>query len=169
MTSIHSSRSSHREALIEHLVTADLLEVLWRKQVWMEVLKPQVDDQGYDLVLEANGVIRHVQLKSSFQGSTVTKVNINSLLAHKPSGCVVFVRFNEETLERQYRFFGGKPLRPLGDLSRFKVGKHTKANAQGVKGERPNIRTVPLSQFDPACTCDELALKLFGKAPQPVR
>ena len=29
----------------------------------------------------------------------------------------------------------------------MKVGKHTKANAQGVKAERPNIRTVPLSKF----------------------
>lgn len=167
MTSVHSSRSSHREALLEHLVTADLLEVLWHEQIWMEVLKPQVDDQGYDLVFEANGVTRHVQLKSSFEGSTVKKVNINSLLGRKPSGCVVFVWFNPTNLDRRYQFFGGPPRRPLKDLSQFKIGKHTKANAFGVKAERPNIRTVPLRAFEAVGDRKSLALKLFGK-PRPV-
>ena len=30
---------------------------------------PLVDDGGYDLVLEANGVVRHVQMKASFRGT----------------------------------------------------------------------------------------------------
>jgi hypothetical protein len=30
-------------------------------------MKPQVDDAGYDLVVEANGVIRHIQRKSLFR------------------------------------------------------------------------------------------------------
>jgi hypothetical protein len=38
-------------------------------------LKPQVDDAGYDLVLEANGVVRHVPLKSSHAGSSSGEVS----------------------------------------------------------------------------------------------
>src|SRR5205823_10363964 len=89
--SVHSTRSSHREALLEHLFAGEVMKHLWRRGEWrLEVLKPQVDDSGYDLVLEANAVVRHVQLKASFRGSRVRKTDINMLLAKKPSGCVVF-------------------------------------------------------------------------------
>lgn len=164
-TSVHSLHSSHREALIEHLVTADLMTVLWKQDTFMEVLKPQVDDRGYDVVFEANGVMRHVQLKASFDGSTVKRVNVNAQLGMKPSGCVVFVRFDKDTLALSYAFFGGKPRRPLPDLTRFKIAKHTKGNANGVKAERPNLRTVALSHFESIRDAEELARTLFGRPP----
>ena len=44
----------------------------------------------------------------------------------------------------------------------MKIGKHTKANAQGVKAERPNIRTVPLSKFERVDTVELLVTRLFG-------
>jgi hypothetical protein len=98
----------------------------------LEVLKPQVDDGGYDLVLDANGIVRHVQLKACFRGSTVTKVNVNALLRKKPSSCVVFVWFDAATLDLgPFAFYGAAPGEPLPDLSSMKVGRHTKANAQG--------------------------------------
>ena len=41
-----------------------MVKHLWKRGDWrLEILKPQVDDSGYDLVLEANSIIRHVQLK----------------------------------------------------------------------------------------------------------
>ena len=53
----HSLRSSHREALLEHLFAGEVMKHLWLRGDWrLEALKPQVDDSGYDLVLEANGV-----------------------------------------------------------------------------------------------------------------
>jgi hypothetical protein len=166
-TSVHSLHSSHREALLEHLVTADLMEVLWKQGAFMEVLKPQVDDRGYDLVFEANRVIRHVQLKASFEGSTVKRVNVNAQLGTKPSGCVVFVRFDKDILKRRFAFFGGKPRRPLPDLTGFKIAKHTKGNALGVKAERPNLRTVALSHFETIGGALELSRVLFGRPPVP--
>jgi hypothetical protein len=64
---IHSLRSFHREALFEHLFAGEIMRRLWiRGERRLEVLKPQVDDGGYDLVLEANGVVRDVQMKASF-------------------------------------------------------------------------------------------------------
>src|SRR5260221_14356215 len=106
---VNSTRSSHREALLEHLFAGEVMKHLWRRGDWLlEVLKSQVDDGGYDLVLEANSIVRHVQLKSSFRGSTVNRVNINVLLAGKPSGCVVFVWFEQQTLDLgPFLFLGG--------------------------------------------------------------
>jgi hypothetical protein len=163
-TKIHSLRSSHREALLEHLFAGEIMKRLWMRGDWrLEILKPQVDDGGYDLVLEANGIVRHVQLKGSFRGSTVREAKINSLLAAKPSGCVVFVWFDNTTLDLgPFAFFGGAPGQPLPGISAMKTGRHTKGNAQGVKTERPAIRTVPLTKFERLADLDQVVLKLFG-------
>ena len=161
---VHSTRSSHREALLEHLFSGDVMKHLWQRGDWrLEVLKPQVDDSGYDLVLEANSIVRHVQLKSSFRGSTVDKVNVNVLLAGKPSGCVIFMWFDQQTLDLgPFLFFGESPGQPLPEITGMQIGKHTKGNAQGVKAERPNIRTVPLSKFERLGTIEQVVTKLFG-------
>lgn len=162
--SVHSTRSSHREALLEHLFAGEIMKRLWIHGKWrLEVLKPQVDDGGYDLVLEANSVVRHIQLKASFRGSRVRDLNVNTLLASKPSGCVVFVRFHPQTMDLgPFGFFGGPPGEPLPNLSSLKVARHSKGNARGEKAERPGIRVVPLSAFSPAETIDEIVVKLFG-------
>jgi hypothetical protein len=162
----HSTRSSHREALLEHLFAGEVMKHLWRRGDWrLEVLKPQVDDGGYDLVLEANAIVRHVQLRSSFRGSTVDKVKVTVLLASKPSGCVVFMWFDQQTLDLgPFLFFGGPPGEKLPDLAGMRIGKHTKANAKGVKAERPNIRTVPLSKFERVDSVELLVARLFGSS-----
>jgi hypothetical protein len=138
---------------------------LWIRGEWrLEVLKPQVDDGGYDLVLEANGVVRHVQMKSSFQGSTIRQTDVNMLLQNKPSGCVVFVWFDKATLDLgSFAFFGGPPGERLPDISGMRVGRHGKGNAQGVKAERPMIRTIPLSRFEKVADIDRLVGRLFGR------
>ena len=77
--------------LIEHLFVGELLREAWRNEVaFVEVLKPQVDDAGYDLVLEAKGTARHLQLKASFHGSRTSRQNVHLQLGAKPSGCVVW-------------------------------------------------------------------------------
>lgn len=163
--SAHNLRSSHREALLEHLFAGEIMKRLWLRGEWrLEILKPQVDDGGYDLVLEANGFARHVQLKASFRGSTTRRVPINAFLAAKPSGCVVFMWFDEGSLELgPFLYLGGVPGEPLPDLSSRKVARQTKANARGVKAERPNVRSVPLSMFKKVGSVDQLVTLLFGK------
>ena len=159
-----SLRSSHREALLEHLFAGEIMKRLWIRGDWrLEVLKPQVDDSGYDLVLEANGVVRHIQLKASFTGSRIREAKVNALLGAKPSGCVVFMWFDPKTLDLgPFAFFGAAPGAKLPDISGMKVGRHTKGNAQGVKAERPNIRTIPLSQFETLPDVDTVVERLFG-------
>jgi hypothetical protein len=95
----HNLYSSYREMLVEHLFAGEVMRFLWlRGNVRMEVLEPQVDDGGYDLVLEANDLVRHVQLKASHSSAATHHVNVSLSLARRPSGCVVWTIFDEETM-----------------------------------------------------------------------
>jgi hypothetical protein len=162
----HSLLSSYRESLLEHLFAGEVMRYVWLSGLRrLEVLKPQVDDGGYDLVLEAGNSVRHVQLKATFKGSTVNTFKVNLGLAGKPSGCVVCMLFAPETLALgPFYWFGGTPGEKLPDLTRFKTAKHTKANSLGVKTERPNLRVVPLSAFTKVPDIASLAELLFGQA-----
>lgn len=166
MTStIHTLNSSYREILIEHLFIGEIMRKLWLKGITQfEVLQPQVDDSGYDLVIEANGVVRHIQLKSSFEAASTGQVKASLRLALKPSACVVWVRFNPDTVALgPFLWFGAAPGLPIPELGNFRVAKHTRANAQGIKQERPNQRSIPRSAFEHVPDYDALVLKLFGE------
>ena len=159
----HTIDSSLREKVIEHLFIGDLLRCLWRQRIRdIEVLRADVDRAGYDLVLESDGVLRHVQFKASYRGSKTANVGIHVNLAEKPSGCVIWIWFDPETMDLgPFLWFGGQPgetLPPLGD----RVGKHTKGDRTGLKAERPNIRVVRKGQFSELATMDDIALALFG-------
>jgi hypothetical protein len=160
----HNLYSSYREVLLEHLLSGEVMKHLWlRGNIRIETLKPQVDDAGYDLVLEANGVVRHVQLKSSHAGSSTSDVRVSLHLAKKPSGCIVWLWFDPKTLQLgPFLFFGGPPGHPLPNIADFKTAKHAKGNAQGIKLERPNVRVIPKSQFETLPSVSELVLRLFG-------
>lgn len=129
----HNLYSSYREALLEHLFAGELMRYLWcRGVVRIEMLKPQVDDGGYDLVLEANGHTRHIQLKASHHGAGTDKVGINLRLAERPSGCVVWIWFDPDTLALgPFYWFGGAPGERLPDIAGFKAQRQTRANAKG--------------------------------------
>lgn len=159
----HSRQSSFREAVVEHLFVGELLRVLWlRGPVHAEVLRPQVDDAGYDLVVEANSVARHIQLKASFRGATTARQKVNQRLAGKPSGCVVWVEFDDQDMSLgPFHWFGAAPGCPLPDLSHFRNAKHTRGNATGVKAERPEIREVPKGRFSRMDRMEEVADALF--------
>ena len=160
----HNLYSSYREVLIEHLFAGEVMRHLWlRGNIRIETLKPQVDDAGYDIMFEANGVVRHVQLKSSHSESTTGDVKVSLHLGKKPSGCVIWVWFDPNTLcLGPFLWFGAAPGLPLPDISTFKVAKHAKGNAQGIKLERPNVRVIPKSRFESIATIGELVIKLFG-------
>ncbi len=150
--------------LLEHLFAGEVMRHVWLSGFKrLEILKPQVDDGGYDLVLEGNAVVRHVQLKATFRGSKVARFNVNTGLALKPSGCVVVLLFEPSTLELgPFLWFGALPGQPLPPLDDYPIAKHTKGNAQGIKLPRPNVRVVPLAAFKKLATVASLAECLFG-------
>ena len=91
---LHSMHATDREKLLEHLFVGDVLRCLWwHGKTGVEVLRSEVDGSGYDLLLKFDGILRHVQLKSSYRGAKTGVVKINAALARKPSGCVVWVFF----------------------------------------------------------------------------
>lgn len=159
--SAHFLDSGLREKVIEHLFVGDLLRCLWRMGLRdIEVLRAEVDRAGYDLVLEANGVLRHVQFKASYCGARTREVGINVNLAQKPSGCVLWIWFDPSSMDLgPFLWFGGppgKPLPPLGD----RVGRHTRGN----KADRPNIRRLGRNRFAALQTMGEVVDQLFGTA-----
>lgn len=144
----HYLHSSARENVLEHLFIGELLRTLWCEGVHdVEVLRSEVDDRGYDLVIECNGTLRHVQLKSTHRQGKASRQNINSKITNKPGGCIVWMLFDPISLALgPFRLLGGQPGQPISSLGE-KIARHTKANSEGVKTPRPDIRVVNKSQF----------------------
>ena len=162
-------QSVYREQMLEHLLVSQLLRFSWlHDEAQLEVVKPEIDRSGHDIVFEAHGVIRHAQLKTSSRTAKTARQKIHIDLESKPSGCVIWTRFDSATLELgPFLFFGakaGEPLPPLEDLA---TAKHTKGDATGNKAERPNIRVLPKGRFEELATIQELYSVLFGLPSNP--
>lgn len=159
----HTTTSSAREKLIEHLFIGELLRRLWLRGVRdVEVLRAEVDSGGFDLVVECGGVLRHIQLKASHRTAKTDSVGINIALSRKPSGCVIWLFFDETTLEfSAFRWFGAEPGRRLPALG-DKIARHSKANSNGEKTARPHIRELRKSAFQSLGSIEEVADALFG-------
>jgi len=166
MSRHYYEQSSFREKLIEHLLVGELLKLSWvRGTCDVEVAKPEVDNAGYDIIAEANGIIRHIQLKASYLGGATSKQKVHTRLSEKPSGCVVWAIFDEEKLDLgPFLFFGAEPGLPLPSLASARVARHTKGNKDGYKAERPNIREVNKGQFQALPDVNSLFNALFGEA-----
>ena len=163
----HTHFSSYREKLIEHLFLGELLKLSWRKYgCSLEVARPEVDNSGYDAIAEANGIVRHLQIKASIVGGKTASQKVHLKLAAKPSACVLWIYFNEETMELgPYLYFGAlKPGEPMDSLVSRKIAKHTKANKDGFKAERENLRVLPKGAFKKFSSVEQVYVQLFGGA-----
>lgn len=164
MTESHFLHSSFREKTLEHIFIGDCLRQLWAKGIRdAEVLRADVDGAGYDVVMEVGGVLRHIQLKASYNGSSVREQAINAKLADKPSGCVVWMGFDPDTMRLgPFFWFGGPPGQPLPPITGFKKARHTKANAEGQKTERRNSYKLKRTSCERLETLDQVLDELFG-------
>jgi hypothetical protein len=161
-----SWNSKYAENLFEHFFIAEVLQecAFVRKQK-VAVLRGEVDDAGYDLVLRLGTVIRHIQLKASRKHGSTKSVKVNAVLQDHVGGCVVWmlwVEGKDHRCEFTYRFFGNPfdvaEARPLPDKA-AKVSKD--------KMSKPHQRVVTPSQFNangPTYQFDihELVDLLFG-------
>lgn len=160
----HYRSSVHREKLVEHLFIGGLLRWCWVSDAaCIDVLKPEVDRTGYDVVLQSGHIVRHVQLKTSLESSHSRSVTINAALALQPSGCVVWIVVDDRLEFKEFLWFGAEPGVPLPSLSRFKQARSTRANAQGVKSQRANTKVVPKSEFQSLRDMHELHDRLFSE------
>lgn len=140
------------------------MKLSWQsEECGLEVAKPEVDNSGYDLIAEANGVVRHIQLKSTYHGGKAATQKVHMRLSDKPSGCVVWIYFNEDTLELgPFYYFGGKPGESLPSLEGSKTARHTKGDQDGHKAERPNLKVLNKGQFKSYKSVREIYQALFG-------
>jgi hypothetical protein len=161
-----TEHSSSLALLIEYKLVSALLEEAWfGRGILIDVMRSSVDAFGYDIVFESGSVIRHVQLKTRKKQGRNAAYGINTKLAERPSGCVIWMGYERKPgtneLALTYKFLGGPPGEPLPPLGDAPV-KHAKANKDGVKAVRPGLRKVNLSSFKPVKDIPELLDKLFG-------
>lgn len=158
--------STVREKVLEHLLLGQLgLELLVRG-LDFTVLHAVPDRDGYDLVIDAGSIARHIQLKSSVVGGKTRRVPINTRLAAKTSGCVVWTIYNPAIRDfSDLRWFGGAPNEPLPDLGDRPV-RHSRGNSEGAKAIRPGMRMLTLARFERLEGIAALADRLFGPVLQ---
>ncbi len=164
LLSPHSAHSSSREKVLEHLFVGELLKCLWLKGVYdAELLRADTDAGGYDIVVDNGpGIIRHIQLKTSRRGGKAKRQKVNMKLAEKPSGCVIWIEFNEKTLELgPFWWLGEAPGTKMLKLGN-KIAKQTKGDKTGHKSERPNVRVLARGKFTKLATMEKLVERLFG-------
>jgi hypothetical protein len=158
--------SRAREQLLEHQLLGEIIRRMLLAGRRCEVLRAESDASGHDVVLESDGVLRHIQLKAMRADGRRADVNIHTALADKPSGCAIWMLVDPSTLMASaFLWFGGAPGEPLPDLGHRSV-RHTKGDATGAKAVRPDLRLVRRSQFERVATYDALADRLFGTALQ---
>lgn len=151
-----------REKVVEHIFLAELSRsLLLDLGVPFEVLRAEFDANGYDVAIEAAGLLRHVQLKATKTAGARAHVDVQVALAGKPGGCVVWIFVDPKTLELgPFFWFGnedGRSLPPLGDR---KV-RHSKGDATGAKGIREGLRRLPKGVFTRFDTMHDLAMAMF--------
>ena len=151
------------EKLVEHIFLSEVLQECWfRRRQIVEVLRAEVDAAGYDVVLEAAGKIRHVQLKASRQGGKTSKQTINAKLADRQGGCVVWIAYEVDESDGRahlkYRWWDSdtQPL-PMTPGRNTRTGK-----------ERPNTFILKKSAFELIEHTQTLVDRLFGSIPSPV-
>jgi len=128
------------------------------------VLHATTDQSGYDVVVEAHGVLRHIQLKSSHATARTASINAHTALSKKPDGCIIWLFFDARTLAfERFLWFGGAPGSGLPDLGE-RVARHTKADSAGQKHRRPALRVITKGRFEKLADMAELTDRLFGPA-----
>lgn len=151
------------EKLMEHLFLSEVLQECWfRRRQAVEVLRAEVDAAGYDLVLQVDGVLRHVQLKASRQGGKTSSQTVNRKLAKREGGCVVWISYavdeNEGRAKLTYRWWDRK-VKTLPDS----VGRDPR-----TRRDRPGTAVLKKSDFDLVESTPELVDRLFPYASPPV-
>jgi hypothetical protein len=158
-----SVHSSELENVLEHLFIGEMLRTLWCKKVYdVAVLRSEVDNLGYDLVVECRGITRHIQLKSTHKQGRAKNQKVNSKIEKRLGGCAIWMFYDLKNLKLgPFRFWGVGPGEPTPSLG-CKIARHTKGNNKGIKRERPNIRIVSKGKFKLINSMSDLIEQLFG-------
>lgn len=171
--SVSATLRTHSSSVIAKTLEYKLLgdisaELLLRGQA-LEVLRGDVDAFGHDLVLEAGGVVRHIQLKAKVRGGKSLEITCHTDLTLKPSGCIIWITYDPETYSAvEYASFGGaagEKLPPIGDV----VAKRSTRNGEGDRPLRHQHRILRYGRFDKITNIPDLVDWLFVGTKTPDR
>jgi hypothetical protein len=161
----HFHNSTLRERIVEHAFVGEALRALWRRGVVdVEVLRPEFDTHGYDLVMSHGPVFRHIQFKTGTKHKP-DKVSVSQALANKPSGCIIWIRVTDKLDMGPFFWFGDTPGKPLPSLANYPNPLRATHKKDGVRPPRQNHRLVPGARFRQLQTLDEVLEVLFGELP----
>lgn len=157
----HFLHSSLREEYVEYIFLSKLCSYGWSQDRFVEVARAHTSAHGYDLILSCENVTRHVLLKSSLVDATTNHKSVNLALTKKPSGCVIWLKIDPNSLDPvSFGWLGsrgGKPLSDLGD----RVTKRTTPNSSGDKPERKASRDVTWGRFTKLTSIEMVFSNLF--------
>ena len=113
-----------------------------------EILRAEFDAGGHDIVISANDVTRHIQLKTTNLSGKRASWGTSQRLADQPSRCVVVLHIDDQNLRiRKYGLFGGPPGQALPDITSYRPTRHTKGDSMGQKAVRKGRWEVPKIKF----------------------
>ena len=160
----HSDHSSRREKILENLFIGEVLKELWQRGIYeAELLHGDIDAAGYDLVLETQFGVRHIQLKAVTVCGKTKSWPVNGKIVDKPSGCVIVIRVNRDTLDiDSFYWFGESIGSPCRDLRKGKVAKRSTSNSLGVKPERADSFVLTKSKLESVDSFSNIVNLLIG-------
>ena len=163
--STHSTHSTLRERIVEHVFVGEALRALWRRGITdVEGLRSEFDAHGYDLVMGRGPIVRHIQFKTGVRDKP-SPVSVARALAEKPSGCVIWICVTLDLVIGPFWWFGGEPGEPLPSLSGFASPKRIGRNKAGERPARANHGKVPTRYFRRVDGIDAILETLFGTLP----
>jgi hypothetical protein len=163
MADQHSTNSTLRERVVEHVFVGEALRTLWRWGIVnVEVLRSEFDAHGYDLVMARRRVVRHIQFKTG-TSRRPGDVSVAWALAGKPSGCLIWIRVTDGLDMGPYFWFGGAPGSPLPSLESYEIPLRATHNKEGERPPRPNHRLVPGKAFEEVKELEDVLVRLLGE------
>jgi hypothetical protein len=160
-----SERSSHVENVLRHAFLAELASEVWRDDPNepLGISKAEVDDSGYDLVIERNGAIRRIQMKHAHEEKTPKSFSARVEFATSPGSCIVVVSHSLADLKpTSYSFYGSGPEKEMPHIEAHRTTKSPgRRGPDGKRKLRLKYRDVPYSRFKKGLSMRQLLQELF--------
>jgi hypothetical protein len=155
-----SENSTYIESVMEHQFLYLVLSHLWEKHgLVAEVLRADVDNSGYDLLIETKGVVRFIQLKSHSSDKKPGNKSIHLSLAAKTNPCMIILDYAPKTLAvEKYWWWDGTAFSPEGRAH----AKKSKRNSESKRDDRKNHVIVKASEFKRVADMAQLVRLLFS-------
>lgn len=160
-----AERSSHVENVLRHAFLAELASEVWRDDPHepLGISNTEVDDSGYDVVLERNAIIRRIQLKQHHEGKAPKAFSVRVEFATYPGSCIVAIAHSLADLKpTSYSFYGSGPEDPMPYIEAHRTTKASgRRTAEGARVLRLKYRDVPFSRFKKNLSMRQLIEELF--------